>query len=311
MQWNVHCTAFSVPVSVSVFFHFRVFHLPRKNVPSEVVAMKTYVDKLPRGSGYYFRAKKAQVTYCVWHDTKTVTLASTAYPAHSENTVVRRVKDPVTKSSVTTDIPCPVLLEMYNKSMGGVDKSDQYISYHKVLRKTVKYWKTTFYHLVDIAVVNAHILYNWFQLQDSEKTLGENQFRDALILKIISMYGTSVRPQVSTSRRIRSFKVQHGSKLFPVGEKGRCVYCHLHNIRNFTQRKYPDCPLVPAFCQTLERDCHSSWHSVSFSTIRKLWYEHRDKSSSKPKEAGSSSRGRGRPKGSVNRRKRRGNYRSK
>ena len=55
------------------------------------------------------------------------------YLAHSENTVVRRVKDPATKSSVPMNVPCPDMLEMYNKLMGGGDESDQYISYHKVL----------------------------------------------------------------------------------------------------------------------------------------------------------------------------------
>ena len=51
--------------------------------------------------------------YTVWQDTKTVILASTVYPGHSENIVTRRVKDPVTKLSVTT------MLHKYNKSMGG------------------------------------------------------------------------------------------------------------------------------------------------------------------------------------------------
>ena len=83
------------------------------------------------------------------------------------------------------------MLQNYNKYMGGVDKSDQFISYHKVLRKTVKYWKTTFFHLLDVAIVNSHIIYNWIQVQNSNTTFSENQFRDALILEIISKYGRS------------------------------------------------------------------------------------------------------------------------
>ncbi len=70
-------------------------------------------------------------------------LASTSFPAHSENSVIRRVKDPVTKVSSSTNVPCPLMLEKYNECMGGVDKSDQYIiSYHKVTRKSFKYRKT-------------------------------------------------------------------------------------------------------------------------------------------------------------------------
>lgn len=107
--------------------------------------------------------------------------------------VSRRVKDPVTNVSTTTDVPCPLMLEKYNKSMGGMDKSDQLISYHKVLRKTVKYWKTAFFHLIDVAIVNSHVLYNWFQLKNGKKNPTENQFRDSLVLKIISTYGRQNR----------------------------------------------------------------------------------------------------------------------
>ena len=69
-------------------------NVTRKEVPREVSAMKQYVEKCTRGVGYYYRQPNSNITYCCWHDTKTVTLASTAYPGHTENTVSRRVKDP-------------------------------------------------------------------------------------------------------------------------------------------------------------------------------------------------------------------------
>ena len=248
-------------------------NVTRKGVPKDVVAVKNYVDKLSRRSGYYFRPRNSKVTYCSRHDTKTVALASTAYPAHSKNTVSRRVKDPLTNTSTTMNVPCPVMLEKYNKSMGGVDKSDQLISYHRLLRKTVKYWKAAFFHLLDVAIVNAHILYNWFQLQNAEKPITENQFRDLLVLKIISTYGKQRCLISSNYRKLPLFKIYHGSKIYPLEEKSLCVYCKLHNSRSATQCKCPDCPLNPALCQTVEKDCHSEWHSDAFSMIRKLWYE--------------------------------------
>ena len=81
--------------------------------------------------------------------------------------------------------------------------------------------------------------------------------------------------------------------------------CTVHCITSsITQRKCPDCPLTPALCQTLERDCHSAWHNPSFSKIQTLWYEHVQKKEKSPKGPC------GRPKGSINRRRRRGMYRS-
>ena len=98
----------------------------RVGVPKEVTVMKKITEKknVPCGTGYYFRKEGDSITYCTWHDTKTVVLASTAYAGHSESTVKRRVKDPVTSEVSKKDVPCPVMLVKYNTYMGGVDKSD-------------------------------------------------------------------------------------------------------------------------------------------------------------------------------------------
>ncbi len=137
----------------------------------------------------------------------------------------------------------------------------------------------------------------------------ENQ----LILEIISTYGMETQPKKLPTHRHTAVRVSHGSKLYPVDSRARCVYCHLHNTVKITQRKCPDCHLEPALCQTLERDCHSAWHSESFSVIRNLWYQHRSEKSSSVMgiDDSSSIRGRGRPRGSMNHSKRRGNYKNR
>ena len=295
----------------------------RRGVPKEVVEIKHFVDKSPRGTGYYLRNSGNDIVYCVWRDTKTVTVASTAFPAHSTNTVARRIKDPVTGLSGTKNVPYPLMLEKYNKSMGGVDKSDQLISYHKISRRTKKYWKTIFSHYIDIAVVNSHVLYNFVCLQQAKKAVSENIFRDKLILDIISRYGVEKRPHKVSAYKVATFKVYHGSKLYSSKDRAKCVYCHLHNAKNTTQRKCPVCYLLPALCQTVERDCHSAWHSKNFAVIRKLWYQHREKQSTCTTSTcttstcttstctTSTSRERGRPKDSINHAKRRGGYRAR
>ena len=78
---------------------------------------------------------------------------------------------------------------MYNCYMGGVDVSDQYLSYHNTLRKTVRYWKTLFYHLIDICVVNSLILYNSIAILSGCQVVTENDYRDELALQIINAYG--------------------------------------------------------------------------------------------------------------------------
>ena len=43
--------------------------------------------------------------------------------------------------------------------MGGVYHYDQILKYYKVLCQTKKFWKTLFFHIVDLATVNSFILY--------------------------------------------------------------------------------------------------------------------------------------------------------
>ena len=43
--------------------------------------------------------------------------------------------------------------------MNGVDRSDQALAKNSVLRKSRKWWKTLFFHMIDNAIVNGHILF--------------------------------------------------------------------------------------------------------------------------------------------------------
>jgi len=108
----------------------------------------------PRGSGVYMRIDETVIN--VWKDTKCVVVGSTEHLGHSENTVERNWKEKGKRQK--KDVPIPLSIHNYNKFMGGVDRSDQLLKYYEVVRQTQKYWKTIFYHLVDLSTVNAYIL---------------------------------------------------------------------------------------------------------------------------------------------------------
>ena len=42
--------------------------------------------------------------------------------------------------------------------MKGVDLSNQFISYYELNRKTIKWWKGIFFHLLDKAIANSFII---------------------------------------------------------------------------------------------------------------------------------------------------------
>ena len=268
----------------------------RMGTPKEVKTLKEALDKarILRGTGYYIRPQDSPTAYIVWKDGKCVTVLTTAYPGHSTGTVKRRVKTN-TGVSQTQDVPIPIAIEKYNAYMGGVDKSDQFISYNRVLRKTVRYWKTFFYHLIEIVATNSAILYNWRRMEAELKKVTHTAFLDALVQQIIGKYGR-VTPESD------DFMIMHGSQFRKGGKKSKCVYCHT----NKTLRFCPDCSYEPSLCQVPERDCHSIWHQGASSRARKQWFKNQTRGKAKRTQKAGTKRGR--PAGSTNLKKRRGQY---
>ena len=55
----------------------------------------------------------------------------------------------------------PTVVQDYNAYMQGVDNSDQMLKYYSFNRKTMKWWKKLFMHLLGLVIVNASKLYNF------------------------------------------------------------------------------------------------------------------------------------------------------
>ena len=56
---------------------------------------------------------------------------------------------------ISKDIPQPGAISNYNSYMNAVDRSDQILATHNVLRKSVRWQKTLFLHLIDMTIVNS------------------------------------------------------------------------------------------------------------------------------------------------------------
>lgn len=88
----------------------------------------------------------------------------------------------------------PKAIDDYNNLMNGADLSDQIIGQNTVLRKCARWWKTLFYHMMDMAVVNA---FTFFQLYHAEhpdieelkhpKKFSTTEFREELVRKLCDL----------------------------------------------------------------------------------------------------------------------------
>ena len=90
-----------------------------------------------------------------WADNKIVYFLSVGMGV-KQTTCLRKLK-----SGDKTSVPCPQIVVDYNTQMSGVDLHDQYRLAHYSLQEAVKqmkYYKTLFLGLIDMALVNAFII---------------------------------------------------------------------------------------------------------------------------------------------------------
>ena len=90
-----------------------------------------------------------------WKDKRVVTMISTIH----DDTMIHKTRRRKLANGGREEVMKPVMVEEYNRHMGGVDKADQMLSYYSFSHRTIKWWKRAAFHLIEVAVVNSYILY--------------------------------------------------------------------------------------------------------------------------------------------------------
>lgn len=91
----------------------------------------------------------------VWQDNKPVYLASTEHGSDPEDLVKRYSR----KERRYIDVKRPDVIRAYNKNMGGVDLNDRMVAHYRSGARTNKWTVKTMLHFLDLAAVNAWIMY--------------------------------------------------------------------------------------------------------------------------------------------------------
>ena len=105
-------------------------------------------DKLKKGEAYF--RSSTNLLVLKWMDKKEVCIISTMHTADF-TTISRYGGKQILQN--------PVCVVDYNNSMGIVDKVDMVISTVDSTRKSLKWYRKFFFHLIDICVWNAYCLY--------------------------------------------------------------------------------------------------------------------------------------------------------
>lgn len=134
----------------------------RKHFPKEMKTSATWAKKVNRGKQRWQRFD-GDVLGIQWKDNKVVSMLSTIHKGSDSVWCRRRCKDPRTGRFSIKVLKQPKAIQDYNRKMKGVDQSDQLIRSYSVLRKVKKYWKILFFHLIDVSIVNAFVLWKEYR----------------------------------------------------------------------------------------------------------------------------------------------------
>ncbi|XP_067283810.1 piggyBac transposable element-derived protein 4-like [Pseudorasbora parva] len=226
----------------------------RRGCPRTTTNAMTKKD--PRGTIRWIR--DGPLVFVKWMDTREVSVCSTIHPAFSGNTVQRRVR---TQDGGwdTKSIPCPTPVTEYNKHMGGVDLSDQLIQYYSVHHKTMRWYRTLFYHFLDIAATNSYLLHKEVCAEKQQQPMTHRDFLEELTAQLCGVT-VAVPPtqQQSDHVPVPTSDQTDTSKKASYGRR-QCVNCkQTRQVKQATPWKCKACDV--ALCLIPDRNCFEAWH---------------------------------------------------
>jgi len=131
-----------------------------------------------------------------WLDNKPVYFL--ACGVSTQKTAIKRKE----KSGSSVEISCPDFVVQYNNFMNGVDAHDQLrLQRYSVQRSLVskKYYKSLFYGLFDMALVNAYIIHRLYCQSVGENPMSHANFRVLLHAQLIMLTERMFREMQSAS----------------------------------------------------------------------------------------------------------------
>ena len=241
----------------------------RRDFPASLKKGKEWGKGKPKGTMRWVR--DAPVLALQWVDNKVVSMITTAGNANETTQVTRKRKTGGTWNA--TQVRQPGVFDMYNQYMNAVDRSDQILATHNVQRKCMRWWKTLFFHLIDLAVVNSFILFKEQQRKFPDNAALRRpakyslaSYREELIRNICDLPAVD-RPPTNESVRpstLGAFDVTHSPIFLDV--RKQCVVCLREGRGRFfvySSCSAPQCQGLHMHV-TRERNCWQVFHSRQF-----------------------------------------------
>ena len=157
----------------------------------------------------------------------------------------------------------PQVVVDYNDYMLGVDKLDQLASYYSFLHKSVKWWRKVFFWCVEVAVINAYIVYKEQAQSIEVRPMCHLAFRRQLIEHLSEPLRSTAPPGPRRGPRVRQSleRLQPVRHFMKKGDKRRdCVVCSNREeggSRHLTLYSCSTCSDNPSLCPST---CFEAYH---------------------------------------------------
>uniref|UniRef100_A0A3P9AJZ6 PiggyBac transposable element-derived protein domain-containing protein n=1 Tax=Esox lucius TaxID=8010 RepID=A0A3P9AJZ6_ESOLU len=255
--YNLFCDSFHT--SPRLFRHLwslkfgacGMFRKGLRDVPKSTV--NTLSKRSPQGSLRWIR--EDHLLFVRWMDTREVSVCSSIHPAYSGETVKRKEKK-VDGNRKEIHVPVPAPVTEYNRYMGGVDLSDPLTEHHK----TKRWYRTVFFHLVDLAVANSYAMHKELCQAQQTDPMTYKMFIERLVAELCGTTGRTPPALRRSGHMPVPFSVPVDPARKATAGRQRCRKCRNDGIKNLSPWKCDECNV--ALCLIVDRNCFQLWHNM-------------------------------------------------
>jgi len=158
----------------------------------------------------------------------------------------------------------PTSILLYNKKMCSVDESDKCLAPYGSVRRSWKWYKKYFFHLVDLAVYNSFLV---FKILQPNVKITYKEFVRRIVQEILIQFPVQRKPKGRRATDAHPTSCRLSGTHFPGqilrgnGKVSRsdCIYCKLNGMRRQTPFQCKTCKV--RLCVTGEKSCFENYHS--------------------------------------------------
>ena len=247
----------------------------RRDFPENFKDSKVWAKGKDRGSVRWGRDPPCLALQ--WLDNKVVSMLTTIDNANVKKQATRKIKTVRVGGWTSKAVPQPGVIANYNKFMNAVDRSDQILGTNNVHRKCVRWWKTLFFHLIDIAVVNSYILFQEHRTNCPDEpalkrraTYSPVNYREEVLRGLCGFpeYGpppgqAAPKPAPPSPDALR-FVTEHIPCFSE--ERKTCVVCWQKEKKQYKVNTYCKAPQCNRYMQisTSDKNCFEVYHSPDY-----------------------------------------------